>query len=1366
MRRKKKDKSGANSNWSISSEKVAMVPGGKSHSVESEETTTASTATNSFSFSRSTSIEEEVTTNQNKEKTVNFFSGSLSPLADEGDHQTVTDKITKVSEDLINAKTAVTSSDSHHTHHHNLNLKKAKRRKKFLRFYSAEASFTNGMANNSGDQSITVVLGTQSHKEKNITLVGEVTKSSNDSSKLEHGHKTLKKGPSFENTSISSPSSPLHKSLQIYNKNKRLLPLARLCYSEINLVNHSQLWANLDEVNLKSPSHTSNTAALLYHFCQQKSTLQSPQRQQKLLQLNSYLTSNFKCQKRLSAARKRGKLGNRSTAKWQCSNCQFENIISCFCCIICNQGRHCNKKADKNNKIPDLKMTLNTEPNFIKKTLTPTTQTPSSHRNRMFLLKKSKNAYLEEQSPLTCENSPKTTHLDDSESQKHHFSTNNMIEEAEEAVEALEFSDMIPNSKDTIPKVINSSVLVSQINGQTLENDVNYDEEEDDEDDLHQLLMASFSSTSSSEEASFSSSSSESSTTSSSSSCSPSPSSNSSDSLLSLTTDLQSTHLGAQQQNSQHWQCVKCTLLNSNRKSFCKLCGGSRLNSLASVGCSNDSSTSITRSNQTQLPTTVNSITSFLISSSTQLENTWWSCSHCTLVNASSEQICGACANSRIVLTSSSTATITTIPTTANQLGISTAAGATKSPFTPSSSTSGENRIRNLLRQNRSHWECSACTYLNVSTRYSCEVCHQARSVLTLKPISTNRRGSGSATSETPLNHHHHHHHHNHHNKVGIDRKGDIIGGDKRETSLCLGESEHIETLRRAEETESRRLWANIVAFCKQNCIHFIDDSFPPTNASLYVQKSLPSKNPLVLQPTNHNNIITTTSSSESNLSITWARPNELKSSVSPERDISEINSQPWTVFRGAPRPSDISQGILGNCWFLSALAVLAERPDLVQRVMVTRSLCEQGVYQVRLCKDGQWRTVLVDDLLPVNRHRQLVYSQAKRRQLWVPLIEKALAKVHGCYEALVSGRSLEGLSTLTGAPCESIALQASSASATTATSKLHLQRKNGQHVEESGARGRGGANSCEGGEEEEPMDVDLIWAQLLSSRAAGFLMGASCGGGNMAVVEAEYAAVGLRPRHAYSVLDVVDIADETQPGRSSGPTSSIRLLRLRNPWGHFVWSGDWSAGSRLWTPELRTRFLPPGDATSQKNNDDGVFWIAFSDVLRYFDSIDICKLRADWHELRLQGVLPPNAFDIDNIPVAQLTVLEPTEVELALFQDGHRGSTQDPTRKQAKFSPLDLCVVLFRKTPMEEECEQRKRHEEITKTDANSASGSASKPSSFKHNISSMSIGALVAHSRRQIRGFVGCHAMLEPGEYTVMCLAFNHWNTSKWNC
>uniref|UniRef100_A0A146L894 Calpain-D n=1 Tax=Lygus hesperus TaxID=30085 RepID=A0A146L894_LYGHE len=454
------------------------------------------------------------------------------------------------------------------------------------------------------------------------------------------------------------------------------------------------------------------------------------------------------------------------------------------------------------------------------------------------------------------------------------------------------------------------------------------------------------------------------------------------------------------------------------------------------------------------------------------------------------------------------------------------------------------------------------------------------------------------------------------------------------EASPKAQKSELTENLRIIEEKEALSKWESIVNYCKENKEPFVDDSFPPAPKSLYYNSSEVKDNRVV-----H-----------------WLRPHQINTDCD--------SNLSWAVFR-TPLPSDISQGVLGNCWLLSALAVLAEREDLVRKVMVMREYCPQGAYQVRLCKDGRWITVLVDDLLPCDKRGNLVYSQAKRKQLWVPLIEKAVAKIHGCYEALVSGRAIEGLATLTGAPCESVPLQPSSLPS------------------------------------EDELDKDLIWAQLLSSRQARYLMGASCGGGNMKVDEEEYQTKGLRPRHAYSVLDVRDL------------NGGIRLLRLRNPWGHYSWKGDWSDDSPIWTPQLREVLMPHGAS-------DGVFWISFEDVLKYFDCIDICKVRSNgWNEVRRQGTLPPLS-SVDHLSCVLLTVLEPTEAEFSLFQEGQRNS------EKSQRSQLDLCVVVFR-----------------TRSPVNP------------------SVGRLVEHSKRQVRGFVGCHKMLESNLYIVVCLAFNHWHT-----
>lgn len=680
------------------------------------------------------------------------------------------------------------------------------------------------------------------------------------------------------------------------------------------------------------------------------------------------------------------------------------------------------------------------------------------------------------------------------------------------------------------------------------------------------------------------------------------------DTLIAANCDNSGSDEGSDQDGSI-WTCEHCSLsFNSTYSELCQYCDTPRKQASLSPIKLIPKNVIVSYTNHC-----INSKSNRLPSVSLILPSSKesWTCVKCTLINNLSDSYCKACGGSQVGSTSSTFHEKSEDSWTCSRCTLKNSNAIIRCSLCdmkrPNLLTNDHGPNKHLKSPEssaiRTCWECSACTLINSYSRFTCEVCHQSRNILTLRPNTASRNASIYATT---LN------------------------------AFCKGESESMETLRRLEESEAREKWESIVNFCKNEGISFVDDSFPPLPQSLYYCPEQQSENRVVQ----------------------WLRLVDIKCN-------SSLTNVKWAVFR-TPMASDISQGVLGNCWLLSALAVLAERPHLVKRIMVTREICKEGAYQIRLCKDGTWTTVLVDDLFPCDNNGQLVYSQAKRKQLWVPLIEKAVAKLHGCYEALVSGRAIEGLSTLTGAPCENIPLQPSA---------LFPQ--------------------------DDGIDEDLIWAKLLSSRSAGFLMGASCGGGNMSVNDEAYNKIGLRPRHAYSVLDVQDI-------------DGLRLVRLRNPWGHFSWKGDWSDDSELWNSFLKEKLLPHGA-------DDGLFWMSFSDMLKYFDSIDVCKVRPDWNEIRLEGVFPPYA-DKEHFALVTVTVTEPTEVELTLFQENHRNA------KRFGSSQLDLCAVIYRAS-----------------------------------NLSSSKIGSLVKHSRRQVKGFVGFHVMLEPGVYTIICLAFNHWSLSN---
>lgn len=75
------------------------------------------------------------------------------------------------------------------------------------------------------------------------------------------------------------------------------------------------------------------------------------------------------------------------------------------------------------------------------------------------------------------------------------------------------------------------------------------------------------------------------------------------------------------------------------------------------------------------------------------------------------------------------------------------------------------------------------------------------------------------------------------------------------------------------------------------------------------------------------------------------------------------------------------------------------------------------GLYILRFYKNYQWIYVLVDQRIPVDKTtKKPIYGHCRNiNELWIPLIEKAYAKLNGCYENLVAGFVDQAIHDLTG---------------------------------------------------------------------------------------------------------------------------------------------------------------------------------------------------------------------------------------------------------------------------------------------------------------------------------------------------------------
>ena len=109
-------------------------------------------------------------------------------------------------------------------------------------------------------------------------------------------------------------------------------------------------------------------------------------------------------------------------------------------------------------------------------------------------------------------------------------------------------------------------------------------------------------------------------------------------------------------------------------------------------------------------------------------------------------------------------------------------------------------------------------------------------------------------------------------------------------------------------------------------------------------------------------------------------------------------------------------QGVLNDGWFLGAISSLTENAEYIKRIFTTdKSLIKKGAYELNFYVRGKKQQVLIDDRFAVEGYGKYINAQPSEggRSLYLPLIEKAYAKLNVNYEHLDNGNGKDNLLAL-----------------------------------------------------------------------------------------------------------------------------------------------------------------------------------------------------------------------------------------------------------------------------------------------------------------------------------------------------------------
>ncbi len=211
-----------------------------------------------------------------------------------------------------------------------------------------------------------------------------------------------------------------------------------------------------------------------------------------------------------------------------------------------------------------------------------------------------------------------------------------------------------------------------------------------------------------------------------------------------------------------------------------------------------------------------------------------------------------------------------------------------------------------------------------------------------------------------------------------------------------------------------------------------------------------------------------------------------------------------------------------------------------------------------------------------------------------------------------------------------------------------------------------------------EMIENDQLWKDMKKWKAQKFLLGCAKSvkdeDGN---AEEEIINSGIITNHAFGIEDIREI-------------QGLKLIRIRNPWGHSGWNGKFSDEDEAWDEHKGLKA-----ALKYNFNPDGTWWMCWEDFYANFNKLYVCKIfPPSWQQYSIKGMWEgttaggpyPAMIDRDqekanghikndtndkwfNNPQYRFTVYKKTQVYISLMQE-------DEKLGKRPYTPVNFLVV------------------------------------------------------------------------------------------